>query len=191
MAEVDDQELVRRCREELPYKTTAFEALLRGYEPLVFRTCRRYLGHDQEAEEACQDIFLRVFHGLHKFEGRSNFRTWLFRITANACARRYTKLTKRAADEAAFRQHATEGLHEAYAPQESELDDVQGTVGEGLELLAHTDRKVLVLRHVAGLSLKELAEALSLSLSATKMRLYRAEQRLRQAFEQMSKKKTD
>jgi DNA-directed RNA polymerase specialized sigma24 family protein len=72
----------------------------------VFRACRLYLQNAQEAEEACQDALLRVFHGLPKFERQAAFRKWLFRIVANVCATRWAKLSKRADLAARYREIA-------------------------------------------------------------------------------------
>ena len=180
--DLTDQELVARCRQELPYVTTAFEVLLRRYEPLVFRTCQRYLQNDQEAEEACQDAFLRVFHALPRFEGRAAYRTWLFRVVANVCAARYAKLKKTFTEHTEYCEEAIGAVSDGHAPAPGELEEVGGVIGDGLDMLSPSDRQVLILRHISGLSLDELSASLSLGLSATKMRLYRAEQRLRAAY---------
>jgi RNA polymerase sigma-70 factor (ECF subfamily) len=178
-----DEKLVDRCRQELPYVTTAFEALLRRYEHLVFRTCQRYLRNEQEAEEACQDAFLRVFHALPRFKSRSSFRTWLFRIVANVCATRYAKLKKAAGQLSDYYEEAITDPPCGGVPGPADLEEISGVIGDGLDMLAPNDRQVLVLRHISGLSLDELSEALNLGLSATKMRLYRAELRLKMAYQ--------
>ena len=182
--ELTDQQLVEQCQRELPYVTTAFETLLLRYEVLVFRTCRRYLHSEQEAEEACQDVFLRAFHGLPRFQKQAAFRTWLFRIVANVCATRYKRLkVQRAARaeylDAAFHQAAA--AEKAHQPAPEDFHEIGGLVGEGLDLLSPNDRQVLILRHISELSFEELAETLETGLSAAKMRLYRAEQRLKAA----------
>ncbi|MDH3718182.1 MAG: sigma-70 family RNA polymerase sigma factor [Planctomycetota bacterium] len=176
--DVSDEQLVARCKQELPYDTRAFEVLLRRYERVVFQTCRRYLNHQQEAEEASQDSFLRAFHGLPKFAGQSTFKTWLFRIVANVCATRYAAMAKAGQRQQALRESSPADVGTVLAPS----DELAGPVGDALESLAEDDRKVLLLRHVSDLSLKEVAEALEISLSAAKMRLYRAEERLREVY---------
>lgn len=181
--EPTDRQLVEQCKAQLPYNTTAFEALLRRYEPVVYRTCLRYLRHDQDAEDACQDVLLRVFHALPRFEHRSAFRTWLFRIVANVCATRWTKRRRRSTDQAEFLAEAREEPVAGLDLLPENFDEVTGDIGDGLEMLGPDDRQVLVLRHISGLSFDELAAALEIGLSAAKMRLYRAEQRLRLAYE--------
>jgi RNA polymerase sigma-70 factor (ECF subfamily) len=183
--EPTDSQLAARCKTQLPYDTTAFEVLLRRYEPLVYRTCRRYLRHDQDAEDACQDALLRVFHALPRFEQRSSFRTWLFRIVANVCATRWEKRKRRAADHAEFVADAKERPTGGREPQPGDFDELTGVIGEGLEMLGPDDRQILILRYISGLSFDELAAALDIGLSAAKMRLYRAEQRLRATYRQV------
>lgn len=183
--DTNDELLVRQCQEQLPYETTAFESLLRQYEPIVFHTCARYLRNEQEAEEACQDAFLRVFHGLPKFEGRAKFRTWLFRIVVNVCRRHFAVTQKRLASHTKFLDAAQYELPVGDEPQPQDFDEVTGIIGEGMDLLAPDDRQILILRHVSELSFDELAATLDIGLSAAKMRLYRAEQRLRLVYGQL------
>ena len=95
-----DGDLVARCKAELPHNTDAYRELLRKYESMVYSTCYRMLGDKLEAEEATQDAFLRIFHKIHQFEGRSTFKTWMFRIVYNICMTRRRKLaTKREREE--------------------------------------------------------------------------------------------
>ncbi len=185
-----DGQLVEQCRKELPYVTLAYEQLVRRYDPVVFSTCLRYLSHQQEAEDAAQDVFLRVFHGLKKFEGRSAFRTWLFRIVTNVCATRYKKLKQEREQWETLESHSHQNAPSDIAPS-GRPDELHftGPLGDALEQLADKDRQVLLLRHVAELSLQEISEALELNLSAAKMRLVRAQQRLKDTFDKTSGKK--
>lgn len=178
-----DSELVRRCRTELPYNTAAFEALVSRYETRVFRTCRHYLGSDADAEEVTQDVFLRVFRGLHSFAEKASFSTWLFRIVHNECATRYSKIKRRAEGREEYRRHRMSEPPLAQ-PEPSQASALGDRVQETLSGLPDDDRQVLVLRYVGDLSLKEVARAMGIKLSAAKMRLYRAQQRFRERHEE-------
>lgn len=178
---LEDMELVDLCKAELPYNTSAFAVLVARYEPSVRRTCMRLVGDQSTAEELAQDVFMRVFRYVHRFEGRSSFRTWLFRIVRNVCSARNTKLSRRAE---LMKTYVSRTVAEPRLEDPSESDAtlsqrVQQTLG-GLEAI---DREVLTLRFVSDLSLQEIADALGLGLSATKMRLYRAEERFKKLFE--------
>ncbi len=182
-AKASDDLLVAQAQRELPYNTTAFEALVRRHEPLVFEACIRYLGNEQDAQEVSQDIFMRVFHGLGKFEGRASFRSWLFRIARNECASRYRRWKQWDERRAAIRnQLIDDGLTSVPAPAFHE--GWTGPVGETLSRLSEQDREILILRHIAELALQEIADTLDIGLSATKMRLYRAEERFRTEYEE-------
>ena len=183
--ETSDEQLIREIGAEHPYGTTAFEKLLRRYEPMVYRTCLRYLGNAQDAEEATQDAFLRVFHGAAKFSGKSKFKTWLSRIVANVCATRYQKVKKRSERQANYQQHFIDHLDppSGQLPQTTS-DEIDGPIAEAMSRLSEQDRKIVSLRHVSELSVPEIAEVLDLKLSAAKMRLSRAEQRLRDVYQQ-------
>ena len=175
--EDSDEALVSRCRVEAPYVATAVEGLVRRYELVVYRSCVTYLKDPMEAEEATQDVFVRVFFNIGKFEGRSSFKTWLFRIVANTCASRYRALRRMEDRDRVYAQIAE--LSAEQEPSASRLDLDGGPMSDALDTLSATDREILVLRHVSELSFQEISEALRLSLSASKMRLYRAESRLR------------
>ena len=64
------------CQDELPYKLDAYREIVRRYESIVYNPSVKMIGSVPDAEEVCQDAFLRVFHKLHQFEGRSAFKTW-------------------------------------------------------------------------------------------------------------------
>lgn len=174
-AESDDV-LVASCKAELPHGTIAFEKLVRRYEPLVYRTCLRYLKSESDAEEATQDVFLRLFFNMDRFRGRASFKTWLFRIVTNICASKYRSLRRTGEQQRAYFEHLE--LIEQEVQPLGNLDLGDGPIMAALDTLSKEDRAVLILRHVSELSFEEISEVLGLKLSASKMRLYRAEQRL-------------
>jgi len=168
---LSDEQLVERACDELPYQTRAYEELMRRHDRLMFGVSLRLVGNRQDAEDITQDVMLKVFAKLHSFEGRSTFKTWLVRVTRNACM---DWLKKRAIS----RQY-TEAL--ANEPQEETTVDYEENQVIGLlKELSPSDREILTLRFVADLSLLEISETTDLSLSATKMRLYRAIERLQE-----------
>ncbi len=182
--DVSDVALVQRCRLELPYVTLAFEQLVRRYQPIVLRTCQSYLTSREDAEEVCQDSFLKVFHGLPSFRSESSFRTWLFRLVVNTCTDRYRQQSKERSKRIEYRAEEMEPVASDMRPSGEEFGRLDGAVGQTLDQLSADDRQILILRHVADLSIRELSEAIELGESATKMRLYRAEERLRNVFRQ-------
>lgn len=173
--ELDDAALVAQACEELPYRTRAYEELMRRHERLMFGVCLRLVGSRPDAEDLTQDVMLKIFAKLASFEGRSSFKTWLVRVTRNACKDWLKK-------KAISRQYTNTLANE---PQEQPTieyreDRLVGLLSE----LSPADREILTLRFVADLSLQEIAETADLSLSATKMRLYRSIERLQKIAEE-------
>ncbi len=168
---IDDAELVVLAQQELPYQTRAYETLLQRHEQVLYAVCLRLIGNQQDAEDVAQDVMLKVFTAIQKFEGRAAFKTWLLRIARNACADRVKKkvVSERHADS--FRYETPDHSEQVY-----EEDHMLTLLGK----MEQNDREILTLRYVADFSLNEIAEITDLSLSAAKMRLYRATDKLRE-----------
>ncbi|MDH3671369.1 MAG: sigma-70 family RNA polymerase sigma factor [Gammaproteobacteria bacterium] len=167
---LSDGTLVKRAQRELPYATEAFERLMQRYNVVIYRTCRRLLADHSDAEDATQEIMLRVFHGLAGFEARAKFKTWLFRIVYNVC---HTRWQHRARETEFLRAY-----EQVVATQVSD-DANRFEVDHLLQQLSDIEREIVTLRFIAGLSLREIADILDVTLSAAKMRLYRAIEKLR------------
>jgi RNA polymerase sigma-70 factor (ECF subfamily) len=169
---------------------TAFEALVVRHKNRVFGFCMRLLGSRTYAEEAAQEVFVKVYRNLARFRGDSKFTTWLYRVTLNHCrnvqayrARRHEKrhesLDARSEDE--------DGL----GPKR-ELPDGGPTAEDNLlagerlrflrEEMARLDpmwQEILLLRDVEGLSYEEIGTALELAAGTVKSRIHRARGELR------------
>jgi len=187
---LNDEDLVELCKRELPHRTVAFQEILKRYEGMVYSTCYRMLGSPQEAEEACQDTFLRIFHKLYQFEGRSTFKTWLFRIVYNFCMTRRRKLaTKRERDNTIGDEivHGVNVTHQlALGPDQDHSEYVHLALNE----MNESDKEILTLRFISDLTLEQMSEILDLKLSATKMRLYRSMEKFRDVYEKLERART-
>ncbi len=168
--DVDASLVARACR-ELPYRTRAYEALMRKYERLLFSVCYRMLNNRADAEDACQDVMLKVYATLSRFEGRSSFKTWMMRVATNTCLTAIDK-KKRRRDGRTRWSDETSGDHVTF------INTANFDVATLLDTVRPEDREVLTLRYIADLSLQEIADATELTLSAAKMRLYRATEQL-------------
>ncbi|MEC5125172.1 sigma-70 family RNA polymerase sigma factor [Verrucomicrobiales bacterium BCK34] len=178
----EDADLVAGCKAELPAETSSYYELLSKYEGMIYSTCLRMLGDSQEAEEACQDAFLRVFHKVHQFEGRSTFKTWLFRIACNICMTRRKKLAmKRERDQLVGADIVQSSEPQPPAAKSGEEAQAE-TVHDTLQKLSEEEREIISLRFVSDLSLAEMSDVLGIKLSATKMRLYRAMERFKSIY---------
>lgn len=154
---------------------SAFEELYaRYYDKVHSIACGILVDHD-EAADAVQEIFTLVYRHLGRFDRRSRFSTWLFRVAVN-----------RSIQEARRHRHRWRNveLNEAsasIAPEEADTTDprVQATMAR----LAPSDRALLVLFYWEELNLQEIADSLGCNVNAAKTRLYRARERFRVLYE--------
>ena len=138
------------------------------------RRCVSLLGNSADAEDAVQEITLKVIRGVVRFEGRSSLRTWVSRIADNHC---FTLIKKRSSTLLTDHLQHCIALVEADRYSDSVPDDSEQTterVHSTLKRLTDNNREILVLRYLDELSIHQMAEKLNLTQSATKMRLYRA-----------------
>ena len=169
-----DLELVALASKELPYRTTAYEELMRRHEKLLFRVCIRIMGNSHDAEDVFQDVMVKAFHGLPNFEGRSSFKTWLCKIAHNTC---YTAIS-RIAKAREFSELLDDG-----SVAETQMSDAEIDSEKILLSLSPEDRELLTLKYVGDLKFEEIAEVTGLGLSAVKMRVYRAMETLRKKYQ--------
>jgi RNA polymerase sigma-70 factor (ECF subfamily) len=151
----------------------AFVELYRRHRDRIVSFTRRMLGDQAQAEEAAQDVFLKLYRARASYEPRSRFSTFLYRIAANHCmnlrARVERKLIERgrAVDDAPGPQHGDQ--HEQLA--QSQLRDALETA---LGKLPQRQRAALLLVHYEGLSYRETAESIEVSEAAVKSLIHRA-----------------
>jgi len=163
----------------------AVEALFRRYHRPLFQTALRVLGNTEDAEDALQDGLLSAYRNLKRFEGRSQFSTWLTRIVINAALMRRRSAKARPAvslDEApreeelpASERFADDGPTPEQVFQSTEIREM---ISENLDELSPLLRTAFVLREVQGYSTGEAAKKLGVTENTLKARLWRARQQL-------------
>jgi RNA polymerase sigma-70 factor (ECF subfamily) len=164
----------------------SFEELVRRYEQKVYSITYRMLGRDEDASEAIQETFLRAYRFLPKFEAKSSFYTWLYRIATNVSL---TKLRKRkqyqtlSLDEPISEdgETAREIPDERYMPEtDMKRKRIRDAIQQAVNELPTDYRSVIVLRDLEGLSNNEVGDALKLSVPAVKSRLHRGRMMMRE-----------
>lgn len=178
----DDMALVHACRDG---DATAFEQLVNRYDARLFRIAQHITHNREDAEDAVQEAFLKAFRKLAQFQEKSQFSTWLIRITVNESLMKLRK--RRSIREVSvkeeFHEEHTAPLEVAdWTPNPEELycrSELRNILRKELQELLPSLRVVFVLRDVEGLSIEETAEALELTPVAVKARLWRARLRLR------------
>jgi RNA polymerase sigma-70 factor, ECF subfamily len=168
----------------------AFEALMRRYNRMLFRTARAILRDDAEAEDALQEAYLQAYRALGSFRGDAELSTWLARIVANEALQRLRKHARRA--EIVPLQPATDAeLEQVSDTERDKAPEVGAARAEMRRLLeAQIDalpeayRAVFMLRAVEELSVEETAAVLELPPATVRTRLFRARSMLREALAQ-------
>ncbi|HEV2197742.1 MAG TPA: sigma-70 family RNA polymerase sigma factor [Candidatus Acidoferrum sp.] len=163
----------------------AVETLFRRYQRPLFQTALRVLGNTEDAEDALQDGLLSAYRNLKRFEGRSQFSTWLTRIVINAALMRRRSAKARPAvsldeppreDELpASERFADDGLTPEQVFQNTEIREM---LSENLDQLSPLLRTAFVLREVQGYSTGEAAKKLGVTENTLKARLWRARHQL-------------
>ena len=157
----------------------AYAALLDRHAPVCLRYATRMLGNREDAEDAAQEAFVRAYTALARYEGRTAFRTWLFAILINRCrsialyrSRRERRVT---VDE--------EAVASATVADPALAVDLREDIARAVGLLDPEHREAFLLKHVEELSYEEMMEITGAGLSALKMRVKRACERLRTLLE--------
>lgn len=175
MTEPSDAAIARRV---LAGDREAYRLLVERHRPRLARFAVRMLGNREDAEEALQDAFLRAFRSLGQCADLDRFDGWLFRILANRCR---TRGARRSRYEATFVADEI-ALLAARDPSSADLLDRHAwsdEVARALAALGEEAREAFLLRYLEDLSYEEMAELTGAGVSALKMRVKRACERLR------------
>jgi RNA polymerase sigma-70 factor (ECF subfamily) len=167
----------------------AYRTLVERHSRSVFRLAYRMTGNQQDSEDVVQETFLRAYKQLPRYEARSSFSTWLFRIAANYSLDLVRRKKRHGEVETQPANDEGPGLMDALAsgaPGPERLmfsGKVQECVARTLDELSQQERTAFVLRHFEGQSIEEISAALGLSGNAAKHSIFRAVQKLRRALE--------
>ena len=161
---------------------SAFERLSSAYADRLFMLLLRLLGDRGEAEDVAQEVMLRAWRGIARFQGQSSYFTWLYRIAVNEANRALEKKARRPAAVSIGAQELQLPASPAYDPsRQAENSELRRVLGQALAELPPALRTAIVLRDVEGLSTQEAAEIAGVSQAAFKSRLHQARLRVRAA----------
>lgn len=166
----------------------AFGALVAAYQRPVFNLTYRMLGNVEEAEDAAQEAFLRAYSRLHQYKPGHKFSTWLFSIANHYCI---DLLRKRRPVKVPIDDSPLANLlqsKEATPFQSLQNAENAEMVQALIDTLDPDYRTPLILRYWHEYSYQEIAEAMEISLPAVKSRLFRARQKLGEAYEVAEKR---
>jgi RNA polymerase sigma-70 factor, ECF subfamily len=180
-AGADDRELVRRAQGE---DKEAFEELIRRHQHRVFAVASGILRRREDVEDIAQQVFVKSYFSLKRFDQRAAFSTWLYKITVNECWDLLRKKKVRPLvyesdlSEEQARQVMTSAEKVNPGPDISEKLEARENVERLLEGLDERDRLMLILKEVEGYSIEEIAEVLNLNGNTVKVRLFRARRKV-------------
>ena len=160
----------------------AFGCLVESYQKPVFSLCYRMLGNSRDAEDAAQESFIRAYRYLNKYDPNRSFATWLLSIASHYCIDR---MRKRRLQTVSTDVLPPEVVPDRNAPNPEKVfrdEEKELAIQRLLKDLKPTDRAAIILRYWHEYSEKEIAEALDLTVSAVKSRLYRSRQSLADAW---------
>lgn len=186
--DASDSELVDRAKTG---NLSAFEELVARHERRIYTLARRITANDHDAEDVTQQTFLSAIENLGSFRGESAFATWLQRVAAHAALKVIRKrkgLNLISLDENTEPRDADRQIpHPEYiadwreSPEQLvQRNETVEIIGSALDQIDEKHRSVFLLRDVEGFTVKETAEALSLSEANVKVRLLRARLQLRE-----------
>ena len=182
--EISNAELVRKSQFG---DKAAFEQLVIRHQELVFSLAYKLTGNREMANDVAQEAFIRAGKAIEKFRGDSTFSTWIYRITVNTA----WTLRKKA------KKHNTLNIDDTYEPividekKDPELvainSDLSSVLINALDKIPIEQRIIVELKNIEGRSHKEIADYLDISVTAAKVRLHRAHQKLRQILEEVER----
>jgi RNA polymerase sigma-70 factor, ECF subfamily len=167
----------------------AFRVLVERHSRSVFRLAYRMCGNEQDAEDLVQETFLRAYKQISKFDGRSTFSTWLYRICANCSLDLLrSRKSRREVKVKDYGEQSQDWLEAVAAPQPgperlTQSGQMAKLLEPALNQLSEMERTAFVLRHYEGCDIEEIAEALGVQANAAKHSVFRAVQKLRRALE--------
>jgi RNA polymerase sigma-70 factor (ECF subfamily) len=205
-AAADDARLVQALRNG---DEAVFALLVRRHGPSMLRVAMLYVRDRAVAEEVVQDAWVGVLNGIDRFEGRSSFKTWLFRILTNnaksrgeregrsvpfsALARAELESSERSVEPERFLPDTERWANHWISsprrfdelPEERLLgDETMGVARSAIDGLPEVQRAVITMRDVAGYSAEEVCDALEISEVNQRVLLHRARTKVRRALEE-------
>lgn len=177
----DDRELVRRAQRE---DKEAFEELIRRHQHRVFAVAGGIVRRREDVEDVAQQVFVKAYFSLKRFDQRAAFSTWLYKITVNECwdllrKRKVRPLVYEAdLSEDQARQVISSAEKSKDEPDISDRLEARQRVERLLDGLEERDQLMLILKEVEGFSIEEIAEVLDLNANTVKVRLFRARRRV-------------
>ncbi len=188
VSDVDEKLLIKKIKSG---DMEAFSQLVSAYEKKAVAFARRMLGTQEEAEDATQEAFLKVFDKIHTFRQDSSFSTWFYTVLNNICLDALRKRSRRASTISINQTDETGEEYEldikdtSDGPYEAmKKNEAKRLLEIALTQLSDEHRTVIILRDINGFEYEEIAQILKISTGTVKSRISRARLALRKILEE-------
>ena len=183
-AQIGDEELVASAQKG---DRRAFEELVERHKQKAYRIAFDFARDREEAKDLSQEAFLKAFTHISRFDGRSGFYTWFYRILVNVCLD-YRRRAKRAPAEE-YNETVERQVEPSHVPanpvapdQHAIAGQLSRKIGAALDTLPAKQRMAFILKNHQGLSIREIAETMETAEGTVKVHLHRAVTALRQSL---------
>ncbi|MFH0990477.1 MAG: RNA polymerase sigma factor [bacterium] len=164
----------------------AFEQLIYRYDKQVLSLTARYVQSAEDAKDIYQEVFLRVFRSLPKFQFRSEFSTWLFRITTNVCLTHRSRKKRHphtSLSDESDEEHGALSLNtlrsDEHTDESLERTEISLRVREAVDRLSAKQRLVFMMKYFEGYKIREIAVMMNCQEGTVKKYLFTAIRKLR------------
>ncbi|MBN1820322.1 MAG: sigma-70 family RNA polymerase sigma factor [Prolixibacteraceae bacterium] len=185
MEQHDDLYYIEKVKSGL---TNHFSYIVENYKDVVFSIALKVLKNRDEAEEMAQEVFIKVYHSLDKFRGSSKFSTWLYSVTYNHCISqvRKKKYDIRSLENVQIADEDDDFNFDGFSEEER-----REILESALKKLPEDDYTLVILYYYEDQTIEELARVAKLSVSNTKVKLFRARKKLHIILNEMLKEEID
>ncbi len=172
----EQPEWLKRARQN---DKNAWESLVRENERMVYHIAYRMMQNEEDAKDISQEIFIKVYRSLSKFDESAVFSTWLYRIAVNTCI---DALRKRKGNQTISLQEQTQKKQQDTPEQNYLQKEEQIQIMQTIESLSPEHKAMILMRDMEDMTYGEIAECLSLSLGTVKSRIARAREQFKKEF---------
>ncbi|UCH11134.1 MAG: RNA polymerase sigma factor [Fidelibacterota bacterium] len=170
-----DEKTVALIRSAQSGDQRAFHELVAMYDARIMALALQLLKNKEDAEDIYQEVFIKAWKNLTSFEFKSDFYTWLYRITANTCFSYRSGRQRHHLENIALE----EGYHDAFHEADPERSDRQQHIIDAVDMLPQKQKTVFVMRYYQGHKISDIAVLLGCTTGTVKRYLHRATLKLR------------
>jgi RNA polymerase sigma-70 factor (ECF subfamily) len=179
-----DKSIIQRCKKN---DKNAFAELFKFYQNYLFKLCYSYVQNEQEALDLMQEIYIKLYKNINKYDDKYPFHPWIRKVSVNTCL---NQKRKQVCIISLSENEENLSLEDQLAAEEDtqrevENHDMARIIKQHIYCLPEKQRMVIILRYYEDLSYDEISELLSIPLGTVKTDLYRAKKALKDRLYQV------